>query len=58
MTLGGAFMDQKDIPKHTEVFVWGGNVFQGKSLNGFNRKRTFLTEFESAANNHGVFMNK
>ena len=58
VTLGGAFTNQKERSMDSESVVWGGNVFYNKNPQNFHRKRTFLTEWESAANNNGVFMNK
>ena len=51
-------MSPEQKSKYTDAVMWGGNIFIGRRSNGFQRKRTFITEWESAANNHGVFVNK
>jgi hypothetical protein len=58
MTLGGIFMDPRNKDCYKDAVVWGGNVYQERKSNGFHRKRTFMSEWQSAANNSGVFVNK
>ncbi|CAI2366381.1 unnamed protein product [Moneuplotes crassus] len=57
-TLGGAMTNYENTVSPEETFVWGGNVISNKHNYNFNRKRTFQSEWQSAANNSGVFMNK
>jgi hypothetical protein len=58
MTLGGIFMAPNEKRCLGETSSWGGNVFLGNKTDGFHRKRTFMSEWQSAANNKGVFVNK
>lgn len=58
MTLGGTFMTAKEQSQYGDAIVWGGNIILGSKTNGFHKKRTFITEWQSAANNNGVFVNK
>jgi hypothetical protein len=58
LTLGGMFMSAKDKSKYADAILWGGNIFLGNKTNGFHKKRTFISEWESAKNNSGVFVNK
>ena len=57
-TLGGMFMSPEQKTQYADAKIWGGNVYLGDRLNGFHKKRTFFSEWESAANNSGVFVNK
>ncbi len=57
-TLGGAFSNTGNRLAQNNVTIWGGNVFSDMSGPNFNRKRTFMSEWQSASNNNGVFMNK
>ncbi|CAI2368711.1 unnamed protein product [Moneuplotes crassus] len=57
-TLGGAFSNYEAGITGKDVFVWGGNVLHRKHNQNFNKKRTFQSEWQSAANNNGVFINK
>ena len=58
LTLGGIFMSPQQKAKYADAVSWGGNIFVGEKPNGFRKKRTFVTEWESASNNLGVFVNK
>lgn len=57
-TLGGIFMSPQERENYKDVVMWGGNIFQSRKPNNFGKRRTFITEWESAVNNNGVFVNK
>lgn len=56
-TLNGIFMSPYQKSQYNNAVTWAGNVYANRK-NGFHRKRTFMSEWESAANNQGVFVNK
>lgn len=51
MTLGGIFLNPNQKELYNNAQCWAGNIFMNDPK-GFHKKKTFMTEWESAINNH------